>query len=288
MYVAIRDGILKSAGYESIRSGLDDLKLANLELEFFRDYSVYRPDAWEKQTFAPEAAAGAIRDLFGPAGVRVSAFLLHNNFNSADPDAEVRWVIDVIKTAQALSVPAIRIDAVTKGEKEESFEVRVNRFVECMKAVLAAAPAAGVQLGIENHGIQGNDPEFLRQVIGRVGDPRLGITLDTGNFYWSGLPLSEVYRVFEEMAGQVKHTHVKNIRFPEEIRERRREPGLDYKIYVSPIGEGDIDHSRLVRILARAGYAGPLTIEDESLGKFELPARREVLKRDVAHLAGLL
>ena len=49
-----------------------------------------------------------------------------------------------------------------------------------------------VDLAIENHGAQGNDPAFLDGVFQKVRSPRLGMTLDVGNFYWSGKPLSEV------------------------------------------------------------------------------------------------
>ena len=48
------------------------------------------------------------------------------------------------------------------------------------------------------------------------------------------------------------------------------------------------DHSKVIRILKEAGYDGPLTIEDESLGKFEPAAGKEVLKKDVNYLKNLL
>ena len=41
----------------------------------------------------------------------------------------------------------------------------------------------------------GNDPAFLHQVISGVGSPRLGNTIDTANFYWSGKPLSAVHGI---------------------------------------------------------------------------------------------
>jgi len=43
-----------------------------------------------------------------------------------------------------------------------------------------------------------------------------------------------------------------------------------------------------VAILKKAGYRGPLTVEDESLDKFKGAEQIEVLKKDVAHLAGML
>jgi len=286
MYVAVREDVLRLAGYASIAEGLNDLKLDSVEVEFFRDYTVWDTAGWNKVSFAPADAARTIGDLYGKK--KICAFLLHNNFNCAEPEKEVQWVIDVIKTAEALKIPAIRIDAITKGEREEPFEVRVTRFVDCMKKALEATKTSKVTLGIENHGVQGNDPAFLKQVIERVGDNRLGVNMDTGNFYWNGFPLNEVYEILRSVAKYTKHTHVKNIRYPEETRHQKRANGWEYGKYVSPIYEGDIDHKQVVAILAEAGYKGPLTIEDECLGKFDAAGKKDVMRKDAEYLKGLL
>ncbi|MFH2068740.1 MAG: sugar phosphate isomerase/epimerase family protein [Candidatus Omnitrophota bacterium] len=287
MYVSIREDILKAAGYNSIAEGLKNLGLNSVEVEFFRDYTVYKSGSWEKLQLTGDNAAPVIAGAFGSAEIKICAFLLHNNFNCADQVGEINWVIDVVKTADKLQIPAIRIDAITKGEQEESFEIRINRFVECMKKIILETEGSRVQLGIENHGVQGNDPAFLKEVIERVGDSRLGVNMDTGNFYWYGNPLDKVYEILEFVAKYTKHTHVKNIRYPEETRNQKREIGWEYGKYVSPIYEGDIDHGKVIRILKEAGYNGPLTIEDESLGKFEPAVRKEVLKKDVNCLKNL-
>ena len=280
---------MRGAGYQSVSEGLKDLGLDSVEVEYFRDYTVYRPDGWQKISFDGAKAAAAIGGAYRSAGIKICAFLLHNNFNCADQAAEINWVIDVVRTAESLGIKAIRVDAITKGEKEEPFETRVTRFVECMKKVLTATEGSSVQLGIENHGVQGNDPAFLKQVISRVGSSRLGINMDTGNFYWYGFPVSEVYEVLGSLAKYTKHTHIKNICYPERERERKRECGWEYAKYVSPIPDGDIDHCRVVRLLAVAGYQGPLAIEDESLGRLKTPEEKQaVLKRDVAYLKNLL
>ena len=288
MYVSIREASLKGADYKSITEGLKALGLDTVELEFYRDYTVWAPDRWEKLQFTRDTAARIIREAFPDRGIGICAFLLHNNFNCDDPQAEVNWVIDVVNTAAAMHIPAIRIDAITKGERDEPFEVRVTRFVDSMKKVIAATADTNVSLGIENHGVQGNDPAFLHEVIRRVGSARLGVNMDTGNFYWNGYPLEEVYSILESVAPNTKHTHVKNICYPEDRRSVQRESGWEYATYVSPIDEGDIDHARVVSILKKVGYEGPLTIEDECLHKFDAAGRKQVLENDVAYLRGLL
>ena len=288
MYVSVRDDVLKQAGYGSIAEGLKDMQLDSVEVEFFHDYTVWDTTGWNKISFAPKDAVQKIKDSYGKKKIKICAFLLHNNFNCPEPQKEVQWVIDVIKTAAGLKIPAIRIDAITKGEKEEPFETRVTRFVDCMRQALSATSASKVALGIENHGIQGNDPAFLKQVIERVDNERLGVNMDTGNFYWNGFPLNEVYDILRSVAPYTKHTHVKNIRYPEETRQQKRANGWEYGKYVSPIYEGDIDHQQVVAILKNAGYNGPLTIEDECLGKLDADQKKEVLRKDTAYLKGLL
>ncbi|MCD6166289.1 TIM barrel protein, partial [bacterium] len=68
--------------------------------------------------------------------------------------------------------------------------------------------------GMENHGEYSNNPEFLQTVFSALKDSRIGITLDSGNFYWYGFPLDEVYQLFTELAPHTKHTHIKNISYP--------------------------------------------------------------------------
>jgi len=145
-----------------------------------------------------------------------------------------------------------------------------------------------VRIGVENHGRTSNRPELLDKVFAAAGDTRFGLTLDSGNFYWYGHPLDRVYEIMERYADRVCHTHIKNIAYPEQIRDVQREVGHNYGEYVCPIYEGDIDHRRVVRILRAAGYEGALCVEDESLGKFSPHERPEVLKKDVEHLKAFL
>ena len=117
-----------------------------------------------------------------------------------------------------------------------------------MREVLRQTEGSRVAVGMENHGAQGNDPEFLTGVLQAIPDPRLGLTLDTGNFYWSGQPLSELYRIYARFAPRVRHTHVKSIAYPAAERERRRETGWKYGEHASPLADGDIDLARVIQL----------------------------------------
>jgi sugar phosphate isomerase/epimerase len=91
------------------------------------------------------------------------------------------------------------------------------------------------------------------------------------------------------MAPYAKHTHLKNIAYPVELRETTREGGWEYGKYVSSLEEGDINHARVIKILARAGYKGDICVEDESLGHHDTAeARIALLKRDVEYVKRLV
>ncbi len=227
--------------------------------------------------FAPLTNSTQFHDLQTPNGVlalaqelahhsvRVSAFLLGNDFGKPDADEQVTWMVRTVQLAHQLNVPAVRVDAVVSGWEALGLEGAVRLFTDFIKKVLR--------------------PEFLHAVLESVGSPRLGLTLDTGNFYWFGHPLSEVYAIMRQFGGAVKHTHIKNIAYPPELREQ---PRPKYGKFVCPIPDGDIDHRVVVGILKEAGYTWDLCAEDESLGKFAPSERPQVLKRDVEHLQELV
>ena len=289
MYISIRECHLLDA-FGGIKPGLDAMGIDAVELEYFRDRTVFSLDATDgsKTSLASDADISAFADDCARLGVRVSALLLHNNFAAEDVEAELDWVISCIRAASKLGVKAVRIDAIMSTEREWSLDQRVQRFVDCMGRVLDATSDLDVQMGIENHGVKGNEPEFLDMVLDKVGSPRLGNTIDIANFYWYGHPLTRVHEIIQHFAPRVKHTHIKNISYPADVRETQREIGWKYGEYVSPLREGDIDIPRAVQMLKDAGYDGDLCIEDESLGRWDQAKRRDVLIDDASFLREIL
>ncbi len=281
MYLSIRDDVVFAAGYTELAAGLKDLGISAVELFVHKDDTVPAlvPVGDKKRLCLtnPDEFA-TLQSQIQEHGITVAALCMGNNFNAEDKDFEVAWAVRTAESAQKLGVPAIRIDAIMHGEQELSLEERQTLVATMIKRILDGSSHTGVEFGIENHGFQGNDPEFLEGLLARVGSPRLGLTLDSGNFYWRGWPLSRVYEIFEQFAPIVKHTHIKNIQYPEAIREEQREMGYEYGTYVSPIHEGDIDHTRYFQALRKAGYTRDLCLEDESLGKYPVEERKANLR----------
>jgi sugar phosphate isomerase/epimerase len=174
-------------------------------------------------------------------------------------------------------------------EGELRYGARVELFCSVLGDVIQKTGGSEAALAIENHGVNGNSLGFLLNVLEEVDSERAGLTLDTANFYWRGYPLSEVYGILKLLVPYARHTHLKNIAYPEDKREIPRDAGWEYEKYMCPLDEGDIDHGRVLQMLAGAGYCGDVCIENESLDRFAPGADRvRVLERDAAFARELI
>jgi sugar phosphate isomerase/epimerase len=201
---------LKTVGAQGIEASISpDLSLPRL-LHPTRKYSAATPE--DLATLKADMQA---------SGCRITAFLMATRFD-VRPAQEAAWVIRAAHAAQSLGTPAIRIDIANHRPSASDF---LQATAETLKQVLAGSESTGLLFGVENHGRTTNDPEFLDALFAAVGSNRLGLTLDTGNFYWFGHPLSKVYDLYERFAPRVFHTHCKSIRYPAEQRDAQRPMG---------------------------------------------------------------
>ena len=289
MYCSVRDCMVMGDEFASPVDGMRHLGVDAVEIALSNDYKVSALDSKEEIALLSDSDAAAYKKHLDGLGVRPTAFLTACDFSEGDAESNVAWVARAIELAGLLGMPAVRIDSAMRRERELDFGTRVTLFAQGLGGALARTAGSEVALGIENHGYQGNNLAFQLNVYKAVGSERLGSTMDTGNFYWRGYPLSEVYGILNILAPFTKHTHLKNIKYPEDVRETMREGGWEYEKYVSPIEEGDIDHGKVLKLLAAAGYEGDVCLEDESLGHYAPgPERVAVLERDVAHIKAII
>lgn len=287
MYISVRDCHLLGV-FGSIKAGLDGMGIDAVELEYRKDKSVNSLDGTGRESLATDAAIEAFAYKCRGLKIRPCAFLLANNFGADDIESELDYVISAVRAAARLGMKAVRVDAIMHDNRDWDLARRTQYFAECMARILDATSDLDVHMGIENHGTLGNDPEFLDMVLSKVNSPRVGVTIDTANFYWFGHPLSRVHEIIKHFAPRVKHTHIKSINFPAEKREVQREVGWEYGTYASSLREGDIDMKFVVRTLHEAGYRGDLCIENESLGRYDLEKQKAILRDDADYLREIL
>jgi sugar phosphate isomerase/epimerase len=260
---------LEAIGAEGVEAAVaDDLALAGL----------FHPD--RHYSLATPAGLTAVRADMKAAGKRITALCMANRFEDR-PEFELEWCAKAAAAAQALGAKAIRIDVVPHKLAAREF---LDLAVRTLTKLIEATESTGVAFAVENHGGTTNRPDFLAPLFDRVGSPRLGLTLDTANFYWFGHPLSKVYELYETFAPRVRHTHCKSIRFPESEREKQRPVGWEYGKYCCPLYEGDIDFRRVLKTLRSVHYTGDLCVEDESLGKVPTGERAGVLAKEIRYL----
>ncbi|MCZ7646559.1 MAG: sugar phosphate isomerase/epimerase [Planctomycetota bacterium] len=288
MYVSTRDAMLKHTGIADPWAALKALEVNAVELNFTREATTdgFHGNGGKPFELGAEAGRKAAKAAFDAHGAKVCALLMANDF-AGDLDAEVAWGVSAVRAAAALGAPAVRVDMVPR-RKDIALDAFTQRCVEAARRILAETEGSGVALGVENHGHISNDPAFLDKIFAGVGSERMGLTLDTGNFYWWGHPIDKIYGIMERFAARARHTHAKNINYPPADRARQREIGWEYKQYCCPLDEGNMDHARIAKILKAAGYAGSLCLEDESLGKFPESERLGILQRNIRHLKSCL
>ena len=289
VFVSVRDFTVMWVGYRNLFEGLRDLRVNSFELYVDRSLrtSKYVDMGYEVSLgfdVSTRENRAKLRRLLEDQGFSICALLLENDF-SRELEKEVEYVTRACEVASDLEVSVVRINAVMREAEGYTLEDYVERTAKAVKRCLGRCSELGVSLAVENHGLIANRREFLRELLERVGSEWLGLTLDTGNFYWYGYPLNEVYRIVEEFASYVKHTHLKNARAPPSKKEKMRKPR---EVVMAPLYEGDIDLGYILSILRRAGYDHDANIEDESLGGFTGEERKCVLKRDIAYVRRII
>ena len=289
MQVSLRDVMIPHAGHAAtateFAASLREIGLNAIELwvEADRTLPNFRRDDNTPHSIADAQSLAALRDDLNRHDISPVALCIASDYSDEDREGQKQWSIDTIRAAQQLGAPTVRIDTATRQNHLSSDVIREN-FIVSIREILAATQDSGIDLGIENHGVQSNDPQFLRAIFAAVPDSRLGLTLDTGNFYWFGFPLEELYQILAEFAPRARHTHVKNIAYPTEMRDVQRAPGWEYERYVSSLSDGDIDIARVVGILQEAGYNRSMCIEDEAFGHYPPDERFKVLCDDAEAL----
>ncbi len=282
--LAMREVILRHLKPDNIWTAAKHMGLEGMEVTITEKLELphlVHPEG--PYTAADIAGLNRVRKDMERSGVRITAFCMYNRF-AERPDWEAEWCGRVARVAKALGVSAIRIDVVAHKMSKEDF---LPLAMKALRKAMAEVEPTGVPLAIENHGAVTNDPDFLEALFRGVGSPLLGLTLDTGNFYWYGHPLSKLYEIFEQFASRVFHTHLKGINYPPEKRETQRPMGWEYGKYQCPIYQADVDFHRVAAILDKAGYQGDLCIENEGLGGKKTDEVETILKKELALLVEL-
>jgi sugar phosphate isomerase/epimerase len=131
----------------------------------------------------------------------------------------------------------------------DSHEEDLDLFMAQIGGIADHAEAVGVTLAIEVHGDKTGNGKLISEVVRDVGHPRVKINYDTGNcvFYGDAWPYEDLEIAVPDLA----HIHFKD------------KIGGKGVWNFPPPGSGEVDFKRVVDILDRGGFQGPMSVEIE-------------------------
>jgi len=283
--VACRDGgYLKGMGLSDVWAAMDAIGISRVEVKVQDD--LFCPGLFE-------AGVGPCR-IDTPQAIQQLRAKLAEKKKSIAPlcavvrlereksdEDSVEWIEKIAAAASGLGRPIIMVPVVASVFSDDEFVARATALA---KKLAEIAQRYGLQITLENLGHYWNRKEILEPVPKAVPTDRVGLALDITNMYWFGHPLGRIYDLAETFAPYVRYVHVKNVNYPDEKREVQRPEGWEYGKYAAPVRDGDVDFRRVISSLSKAGYRGDLTLEDDSLRKFDAAGQKKILREDVQFL----
>ena len=208
-----------------------------------------------------------MRKMIQEAGLRVPCLSAHSNL--LDTAYGVDYLKKAIRYAYILGAPIVNTAEGPKpGWMTDDDAFRIMKYN--LDDLLRMCANYGITLTIEPHGVYTTNAQGLLRIMSLSDSPHLAINFDTGNVEVAG---NDAVETLKAVVQHVKHVHVKDI--------VRAQTG-DHETGVTAggaIGDGDVDIKGCLRVLAKAGYEGCLSIECTGV---------EALKRSVDYLTPLL
>lgn len=186
------------------------------------------------------------------AGLSVSRCLFTRTDRAAESWATIERVVEaapvlgapVVNVALAMPTLPTRERPRLRGQDVPDDEQ--VRIADGVGRLARRAAAAGTSIAVELHddGPLDSAP-LLRELLGRVGEPNVGVNPDLGNACRNPEDRADWEGTLRVLAPQALCWHVKNYRGAEAV----------------PLDEGDIDYRGAVAIMRRAGFCGWVSIE---------------------------
>jgi len=142
-------------------------------------------------------------------------------------------------------------------------EQSMSQMKWCYEEIIKVAEEYEIDVTIEIHGYFTTNIDRLGEMLDFVKSTRLGLNLDTGNsFIAGGNPVDFANR----FAKKVSHVHIKDV--SQELADKARGKDTGIALSHAAIGDGvNADNIReTLKILHKAGFAGPLSLEVEGQG----------------------
>ena len=265
MYISIISNFIKELGYDDVIEGCYDLGIYALELRGVPSPSVLKDvrREEEREDFFERLESNRIR----VSAISIETFYFDRHGKPVIPN--LVEVAENVFRSPHLETRTMYLGPPNETDPDISDEQYAHLVSRELNEVLDHTADIGLEIALENHGAGdralGVKEEFLRMILKQTNSDRLGLTLDTGCFYWY-YPLDEYYKVTGHFLPYVKNVHLKNQTFPAEQRHKLK-AGVPLAEAHDTLYDGDIDLRRVIDMLKGVGYDGALCIEDHSFHK---------------------
>lgn len=191
------------------------------------------------------------------------------NKNLIERRREVARLKGEIDTAARLGLPYMRHDlgpwGIPEGEdSDELFELNLKVIAEAARELADYGEKQGVCCLVENHGLLVNGASRLLRLYEAVDRDNFGFILDIGNFlYVDEDPIESV----KQLVPYTKLVHAKDLHVKQQVansqKERYFETAGGSYLRGAVFGEGDLPITEILKVIKRAGFDGPITLEYE-------------------------
>ena len=269
MYVGFSE-LVKSRGIAEAAKHAASLGFSSVELLEFVDGDV------PHLTFGNIDEAEEALRVLSSHGLSVSCLSVCANVVDihAEAPTAVKPVIERLKKcadiAAALECPYLHhtlISHLRLPENAPSYDEVLPLVLEAAKEVADYCLSLGITCLYEPQGFYINGSygfgSFFSLLKKRCKN--VGVCGDMGNMLFADEP---EYTVFEKHAADIKHVHIKDYYIKDELSdgEACKSPSRGGKYLLrAPIGKGDINIAKCLKLLKNAGYNGAFSIEDSDV-----------------------
>ena len=210
----------------------------------------------------------AVRRKLDEHGLEAVSLSGHSDLTTRDG---LEHGIKAVRWAAAFGIPIVNTAVGGHASKEESEAA----FLANIGELADAADDAGVVVALEIHGdIMASGRKTL-PLLEKIGRDSVKVNYDTANveFYSGDRAVDDL----EAIAPHLAHVHLKDTAGGKGVWD------------FGAIGSGTVDFQRVLEILERAGYTGPLSVELEFQGEPWPPLEEvdESMRRSYEHLSRL-
>jgi len=164
-------------------------------------------------------------------------------------------MIRCFESARSIGAKVMRVVGSSLRFRNQPHGPQIERLTKMFREAVKVGEEYGIRMAIENH-IDFTADEMLG-LLTDVNSPWLGVNFDTGNFLRL---LDDPIQGMAKLAPHVYATHIKDLKVQKGV------PADEWYFFsCTPVGEGLVDNSRLVQLLADAGYDGLLAVEIDFL-----------------------